>query len=280
MRGSVLNWRFDLVRQKMFFLNDPVTHNLTQQVIRSFGGGELLVSSLREIEAAQTADDVWQLAVAALDAVGADFVTYITIAADYSSPFLRTVTPQLYAHYDVANDPFLQHCCASYDITCTGVEYLADYPYLPKEAKGFIKQAAEIGFRSGLGIPVRLVGGLRFGGMNIGTRLARPEFEATVLPRAEEFRLFALVLHRRLEELEQPTSNICPVMAVPPVPALSELSPREREIVWLISKGLSRKEIARSCKLSPHTVADYTQAAYRKLSVRNRVEVARLVMGL
>ena len=43
---------------------------------------------------------------------------------------------------------------------------------------------------------------------------------------------------------------------------------------------MTRKEIARSCTLSPHTVADYTQTAYRKLGVKNRVEATRVVLGL
>ncbi|MEL6889728.1 MAG: LuxR family transcriptional regulator, partial [Pseudomonadota bacterium] len=94
------------------------------------------------------------------------------------------------------------------------------------------------------------------------------------------FRLFALILHRRVEELARPATCDAPaVIDVPPMPVLTDLTPREREIIWLTAKGLTRKEIARSCTLSPHTVADYTQSAYRKLGVKNRVEATRVVLG-
>jgi DNA-binding CsgD family transcriptional regulator len=240
----------------------------------------MLTARLRDLEAAQTQAELWQISVAALDAEGVCFVTYLTVASDYAEPIMHTTHPVLYEAYEPAADPFLQHCCASYDITHTGAAYLDDYPYLPTQARNFIAKAGEVGFSTGFGIPVRLAGGPRFGGVNMGTFLERSSFENRLVPRAEEFRLFALILHRRLEELSLPAPGDRAVLAVPPVPALSVLSPREREIIWLMSKGLTRKEIARSCALSPHTVADYSRRAYAKLGVRNRVEATRAVLGL
>ncbi|WP_299689517.1 LuxR family transcriptional regulator [uncultured Tateyamaria sp.] len=240
----------------------------------------MLTARLRDLEAAQTFDELWQTAVAVLDAEGIGSVTYLTVAADFSQPFLQTTIPALYDGYAPATDPFLHHCCTNYDITRTGSAFLGDYPYLPEAAQTFIKRAEAVGFRSGLGIPVRLVGAPRFGGVNFGTRMERAVFEDRIGSRAEEFRLFALILHRRVEDLSRPVASEPSVIDVPPVPTLVALSPREREIIWLTAKGLSRKEIARSCSLSPHTVADYTQAAYRKLGVKNRVEATRAVLGI
>lgn len=240
----------------------------------------MLMNCLRDIETAQTVEEVWEKSVGVLDAEGVSFVTYVTVAADYTAPVLHTTLPLLYLDHHAARDPFLHHCCTSYEITCTGAAFLEDYQYLPKPAQQFIQKASDLGWRSGLGIPVRLVGSGRFGGVNIGTRLNRDEFEKVVLPRAEEFRLFSLIMHRRLEELMEPDTGDEAVMDVPPLPPLAKLAPREREIVWFLAKGMSRKEIAQACKLSPHTVADYTRQAYRKLGVRNRVEVTRLVVGL
>ena len=241
----------------------------------------MLIARLRDLEAAQTFDELWQTAVAALVVEGVGFVTYLTVSADFGDPFLKTTLPALYDGYAPASDPFLHYCCTNYDITRTGAAYLEDYPYLPEAAQAFIRRAGAEGFRSGLGIPVRLVGAPRFGGVNLATRMERATFEDCIGGRAEEFRLFALILHRRVEELAKRTSAAAPpVMDIPPVPALNGLSPREREIIWLTAKGLSRKEIARSCTLSPHTVADYTRTAYRKLGVKNRVEATRAVLGM
>jgi DNA-binding NarL/FixJ family response regulator len=50
------------------------------------------------------------------------------------------------------------------------------------------------------------------------------------------------------------------------------LSPRERELLEYLARGLSRKEAARVMQLSPYTVAEYVQGIYRKLQVRTRGE--------
>ncbi len=51
-----------------------------------------------------------------------------------------------------------------------------------------------------------------------------------------------------------------------------QLSPRERELLEYLARGLSRKEAARVMNLSPHTVAEYVQGIYRKLQVKSRGE--------
>lgn len=53
------------------------------------------------------------------------------------------------------------------------------------------------------------------------------------------------------------------------------LSPREREILQLISTGATNPEIAKALHLSPHTVKEHSSSLYRKLSVRNRAEAVR-----
>lgn len=55
-------------------------------------------------------------------------------------------------------------------------------------------------------------------------------------------------------------------------PAKAILTPRERQVLELMSRGLSRKESARAMDLSPFTVAEYVQSIYRKLQVRSRGE--------
>jgi DNA-binding NarL/FixJ family response regulator len=58
-------------------------------------------------------------------------------------------------------------------------------------------------------------------------------------------------------------------------PAVANLSSREREVLALIAKGATNREIAGSLFLSPHTVKDHTSALYRKLGVRNRAEAVQ-----
>ncbi len=55
----------------------------------------------------------------------------------------------------------------------------------------------------------------------------------------------------------------------------ASLSEREREVLGLLARGATNKEIAARLYLSPHTVKDHTSAVYRKLNVRNRAEAVR-----
>jgi DNA-binding CsgD family transcriptional regulator len=56
------------------------------------------------------------------------------------------------------------------------------------------------------------------------------------------------------------------------------LSPREREIVGAVAKGLTNGEIAERLGLSSHTVKNHLLRVFEKLGVSNRVEL--LVLSL
>lgn len=52
------------------------------------------------------------------------------------------------------------------------------------------------------------------------------------------------------------------------------LSPRENEVLVLVAKGLSRKEVARMLGLSVNTVARYIRDVYQKLDISSQAEAA------
>ena len=54
----------------------------------------------------------------------------------------------------------------------------------------------------------------------------------------------------------------------------SGLSPREMEVLALVSRGLSNREIGQHLRLSEGTVRNYVSAIMEKLNFRNRVELA------
>ena len=58
------------------------------------------------------------------------------------------------------------------------------------------------------------------------------------------------------------------------------LTSRERDILFLLSQGYSRKEMARLTSLSPYTIADYVKNLYAKLGVKNRSHATRLAMTM
>ncbi len=64
-----------------------------------------------------------------------------------------------------------------------------------------------------------------------------------------------------------------PVGEAPKTP-LSDLTPREREIITHLAEGQSNKAIARDLGISDGTVKLHVKAILRKLNVRSRVEAA------
>lgn len=233
-----------------------------------------------QLERADSIDDLWSKLLTGLQARGINHVIYIMDPGDGSIPQVRTSLDTLYEVHSASEDPFLVHCCNSYGITATGAAFMDDYPYLPARARSFIRQAATEGFQSGLGIPVRLRASSRYGGFNLGTGLDRAIFTKRIWPRREQFRLFCLLVHRRIEELTAPDPgrDFDQRLIAPTLPdAFDELSPREREVFYLLARGLSRKDAARTCDISLNTVAEYAKSAYRKLGIRNRVQAAQLL---
>lgn len=57
-----------------------------------------------------------------------------------------------------------------------------------------------------------------------------------------------------------------------------DLSPREFEIVRLVSKGLQNKTIAHILDISPHTVSTHLRRIFAKLQVHNRTALAARLM--
>ena len=58
------------------------------------------------------------------------------------------------------------------------------------------------------------------------------------------------------------------------------LTPRELEVVALVTLGVTNQQAARRLHLSPHTVKEHTSALYRKLKVRNRAEAVQRAQRL
>ena len=59
---------------------------------------------------------------------------------------------------------------------------------------------------------------------------------------------------------------------------LSLLTDRERQIMNLVSEGLSNKEIARQLKLTDGTIKVHLHHVFEKLGIRNRTSLAALAI--
>lgn len=59
-----------------------------------------------------------------------------------------------------------------------------------------------------------------------------------------------------------------------PGPAIDSLTPRERETLAWLARGVSNKEIAKALDLAESTVKVHVQSVLRKLNIRSRVQAA------
>jgi DNA-binding CsgD family transcriptional regulator len=65
--------------------------------------------------------------------------------------------------------------------------------------------------------------------------------------------------------------------ALGPILISAEISAREREVITLIAKGNTTRQIAESLFISPHTVKTHIRNIFRKLGVRSRFELVLLL---
>jgi DNA-binding NarL/FixJ family response regulator len=76
------------------------------------------------------------------------------------------------------------------------------------------------------------------------------------------------------------TRRVINRMAQQPTPELAaharleQLTPREREVLDLIARGLSNREIARALVVEESTIRTHVKAILTKLELRNRVQIA------
>ena len=56
------------------------------------------------------------------------------------------------------------------------------------------------------------------------------------------------------------------------------LSPREREIVVAVARGLSNRDIASATGIAQQTVKNHLSSIFQKLNVRSRVQLAVLAL--
>ena len=61
--------------------------------------------------------------------------------------------------------------------------------------------------------------------------------------------------------------------------AIAELSPRETEVLQLLSKGFHYKEVAAKLSVSVDTIRNHCRNIYAKLQVSNKVEAINAVFG-
>jgi DNA-binding NarL/FixJ family response regulator len=77
-----------------------------------------------------------------------------------------------------------------------------------------------------------------------------------------------------LEKILDQASRSLPIRSDADLPAIAELSTRERDVLHLIGKGAKNSEIAQQLFISEGTVKTYVTRLFTRLNFRNRSELA------
>lgn len=78
------------------------------------------------------------------------------------------------------------------------------------------------------------------------------------------------IAHKLADSLRAPQKDPVPMPDISP----DKLSPREREIIVMLARGASNKEIAKVLDLSESTIKIHVQGILRKLNIAKRVQAA------
>jgi DNA-binding NarL/FixJ family response regulator len=73
----------------------------------------------------------------------------------------------------------------------------------------------------------------------------------------------------RLSIQQQVKDQFVAISAFSPKESQGEISPRQREVIALVSQGLSNKEIAERLNVSIYTIKNHKQNLFRKTRVKN-----------
>jgi DNA-binding NarL/FixJ family response regulator len=73
---------------------------------------------------------------------------------------------------------------------------------------------------------------------------------------------------------------VLPLKPAPFPPQLAELTPRERQVLRLVAKGESNREIAQSLYITEKTVKNYVSQILNHLGFRDRTQAAIFVNSI
>lgn len=217
---------------------------------------------LTSMQTAKGTPAVWETAAAFFDACGFDRIIYLDMGSGRDR-VMATMPDAWMAHYTERNlariDPFMRYCAASLMPVGTGVDYLEEHSYLDPRERGFIREAAETGFRSGMSCMIRVKGPMGAAGWNLGSTMPRHQLEKVFARQGDVIRLAAHFSHEKLAQSDGA-----------PETARVELSPRETECLQWLAAGLRTKEIADRMGIRPITVELHLRNARTKLGAQTR----------
>lgn len=83
--------------------------------------------------------------------------------------------------------------------------------------------------------------------------------------------------HVKLEVYKRINGNLLKTYTYSPQQEDKEMTPRQNDVVELVNRGFTNREIAEKLGISIHTVKNHKQMLFKKINVRNSVELANYV---
>jgi DNA-binding CsgD family transcriptional regulator len=130
--------------------------------------------------------------------------------------------------------------------------------------------SAVLGPASSSGVDIMLFIKVRTHGFNLGTA----ELTAVSQAAFNEVAYVPASLSDEASAAEEPSLDSAKALAGPAAATLGALSVRQRDVLRLIVRGMSNKEIARALSLGEGTVKIHVAALFRKLGIHGRAAAA------
>jgi DNA-binding CsgD family transcriptional regulator len=205
---------------------------------------------------------IWDSAASFFGSYGFDRIIYLDVGPVHER-VMTTMPDAWMTHYTERNlariDPFMRYCAATLDSVGTGIDFLDDHAYLDQRERGFIRDAAVTGFRSGMTCMIRKKGPTGAAGWNLGSTMPRNQLETVFAEHGHLIRLAAHFSHEKLSRSGTGVETVKPALSV-----------RETECLQWLASGLRTKEIADRMGIKPITVELHLRNARGKLGARTR----------
>jgi DNA-binding CsgD family transcriptional regulator len=240
-----------------------------------------LLDLVEDLDNAKGLDACWHIVTRFLQRSGITLPTYMYLrpAKPDDAPLILSKMPRWWADFYLetnaaARDPFFK-TCKSLRPRTIGVNFLNENNHMLSQKEAiFIQEAADTGLMSGLAQPVQTINPSHFGGWNFGSELGRKEFLSEIQHNAGRLHLASFLSHSYFQKEFEFQGRALTA----PQEAEQRLSPREKECLIWLARGLRAGQIADRLSLAKVTVDLHFSSARKKLGAATREQM--LVIAL
>ncbi|OSQ35457.1 autoinducer binding domain-containing protein, partial [Thalassospira mesophila] len=207
-----------------------------------------LFDLLNALDNALSVPDAWQAGLDFFKKYGGNQITYTHERQDGSIVFLTTL-PDWWMIYYLENDyasldPFIDVGRAYFKPTRFDTRSVNLPISLSGPAAQMLQEFAETGSSSGFVIPTMAPSTLKISGFNIANTMEKQEFSQFYNDKENALVLAAHAVHQRCQELDPQLSRTDVHLAPKKNTSYPLLSPRERECLLWLCKGMRNDAIA------------------------------------